>query len=592
MVDATPSAKAFAELGLPTSLLDTLIRLGYEQATPIQSGTIPPLLAGRDVVGIAQTGTGKTAAFALPIIADITLSNRRPQALVLCPTRELSLQVADAFRSYAGNVEGLRVLAICGGADMRQQLRSLRDGVHVVVATPGRMLDHIQRGSIDLSHVTSAVLDEADEMLRMGFIDDVDAILAKTPSERRVALFSATMPPRIRQIAQRHLKDPIEIAVSAASSTNVNIEQFYWLAKGASKVEALKRLLAYEETDGVIVFTRTRESTSAVAEHLSQAGYRATALHGDMDQKARVRTVEQLKNGQLDVLVATDVAARGLDVDRITHVINFDIPFDEEAYVHRIGRTGRAGRNGKAILFVSPRERRMLRNIERLTKNSIPAMELPSLGAIALKQRELFAANLREQLTKAPQIHAEQLVDTLANEHNGDYRGLAAQLLGLLAEQKGLALEPAKVRKQETPFATATSAYPMTDSSEASSSPQKRKARQANRSSDDGTDKQPRKRGAEDSDKGQLGRALPLKNHPDILMERFRLAVGKRHGVEIREIVGAIANEAGIEGQYIGTVNIQQEFSTVDLPEGMPKEILQHLKKTRVKGNPLGIARI
>lgn len=592
MVDATPSAKAFAELGLPTSLLDTLIRLGYEQATPIQSGTIPPLLAGRDVVGIAQTGTGKTAAFALPIIADIKLSNRRPQALVLCPTRELSLQVADAFRSYAGNVEGLRVLAICGGADMRQQLRSLRDGVHVVVATPGRMLDHIQRGSIDLSHVTSAVLDEADEMLRMGFIDDVDAILAKTPSERRVALFSATMPPRIRQIAQRHLKDPIEIAVSAASSTNVNIEQFYWLAKGASKVEALKRLLAYEETDGVIVFTRTRESTSAVAEHLSQAGYRATALHGDMDQKARVRTVGQLKNGQLDVLVATDVAARGLDVDRITHVINFDIPFDEEAYVHRIGRTGRAGRNGKAILFVSPRERRMLRNIERLTKNSIPAMELPSLGAIALKQRELFAANLREQLTKAPQSHAEQLADTLASEHNGDYRGLAAQLLGLLAEQKGLALEPAKARKQETPFATATGAYPMTDSSEASSPPAKRKARPANRSSDDVAGKQPRKRSAEDSDKAQLGRALPLKNHPDILMERFRLAVGKRHGVEIREIVGAIANEAGIEGQYIGTVNIQQEFSTVDLPEGMPKEILQHLKKTRVKGNPLGIARI
>jgi len=295
MVDATPSANAFAELGLPTPLLDTLIQLGYKQATSIQSGTIPPLLAGRDVVGIAQTGTGKTAAFALPIVADIDLSNRRPQALVLCPTRELSLQVADAFRSYARNAEGLRVLAICGGADMRQQLRSLRDGVHVVVATPGRMLDHIQRGSVDLSHVTTAVLDEADEMLRMGFIDDVDAILAKTPSQRRVALFSATMPPRIRQIAQRHLKNPVEVAVTAASSTNANIEQFYWLAKGASKVEALKRLLAYEETDGVIVFTRTRESTSAVAEHLSQAGYRATALHGDMDQKARVRTVGQLK---------------------------------------------------------------------------------------------------------------------------------------------------------------------------------------------------------------------------------------------------------------------------------------------------------
>ncbi len=590
MVDATPSANAFAELGLPTPLLDTLIQLGYKQATSIQSGTIPPLLAGRDVVGIAQTGTGKTAAFALPIVADIDLSNRRPQALVLCPTRELSLQVADAFRSYARNAEGLRVLAICGGADMRQQLRSLRDGVHVVVATPGRMLDHIQRGSVDLSHVTTAVLDEADEMLRMGFIDDVDAILAKTPSQRRVALFSATMPPRIRQIAQRHLKNPVEVAVTAASSTNANIEQFYWLAKGASKVEALKRLLAYEETDGVIVFTRTRESTSAVAEHLSQAGYRATALHGDMDQKARVRTVGQLKSGQLDVLVATDVAARGLDVDRITHVINFDIPFDEEAYVHRIGRTGRAGRNGKAILFVAPRERRMLRNIERLTQNSIPAMELPSLGAIALKQREHFAATLRQQLTKTPPSHAEQLADTLAGEHDGDYRGLAAQLLGLLAEQKGLSLEPAKARKSEAPFSTAKAAQSQSASSDAGSSREKRKSRQANRADED-TPKQPRKRSAENSNGGQLGRALPLKNHPDIIMERFRLAVGKRHGVEAREIVGAIANEAGIEGQYIGAINIQQEFSTVDLPEGMPKEILKHLKKARVKGAPLDIAR-
>ncbi len=590
MSDATPSAKAFSELGLPASLLETLQQLDYKQATAIQSGTIPPLLEGRDVVGIAQTGTGKTAAFALPIVADIDLSQRRPQALVLCPTRELSLQVADAFRSYARNAAGLRVLAICGGADMRQQLRSLRDGVHVVVATPGRMLDHIQRGSIDLSHVTTAVLDEADEMLRMGFIDDVEAILAKTPSQRRVALFSATMPPRIRQIAQRHLKDPVEIAVTAASSTNANIEQFYWLAKGASKVEALKRLLAYEETDGVIVFTRTRESTSAVAEHLSQAGYCATALHGEMDQKARVRTVGQLKSGQLDVLVATDVAARGLDVERITHVINFDIPFDEEAYVHRIGRTGRAGRNGKAILFVTPRERRLLRNIERVTKNSIPSMELPSLGAIALKQREQFAANVRQQLTKTPQRQAEQLADDLASEHNGDYRVLAAQLLGLLAEQKGLALEPVKAPKHKTPSASATGSHAYADAPATSAPANKRKTQHAKREGDAPT-KQPRKRHVDDANPSELGRALPLKNHPDILMERFRLDVGKRHGVEAREIVGAIANEAGIEGQYIGIINIQQDYSTVDLPEGMPKEILRHLKKARVKGNPLGIVR-
>ncbi|MEE4202323.1 MAG: DEAD/DEAH box helicase, partial [Halieaceae bacterium] len=356
----------FDALGLPTELLDSLSRLGYETATPIQSQAIPALLEGRDVVGIAQTGTGKTAAFALPTLADLDIADRKPQVLVLCPTRELSMQVADAYRNYARGIAGVKVATICGGADMRQQLRSLKEGVHIVVATPGRLLDHLDRGTANFSQIRSVVLDEADEMLRMGFIDDVDTILKKTPSGRRVALFSATMPPRVRDIAERHLKDPVEVRVAAAASTNINIEQHWWLAKGASKVEALTRLLAFEDTDGVIVFTRTRESTNSVSELLRQRGFKSAPLNGDMDQKARVRTVQQLKSGSIDIVVATDVAARGLDVERITHVFNFDIPFDEEAYVHRIGRTGRAGRQGKAILFVAPRERRMLRNIERL----------------------------------------------------------------------------------------------------------------------------------------------------------------------------------------------------------------------------------
>jgi len=580
MTTSSPVSTPFADLGLPNSILDALSSLGYQNATPIQAETIPSLLAGRDVVGIAQTGTGKTAAFALPILSDIDLTLRKPQALILCPTRELSIQVADAFRSYAKNIPGLKVLTVCGGADMRGQLRSLKEGVHIVVATPGRLLDHLDRGTADFSRVTSVVLDEADEMLRMGFIDDVDAILAKTPKQRRVALFSATMPPRIRQIAERHLKDPVEVAVTAGATTNVNIEQHYWLAKGCSKIEALLRLMSFEDRDGVIVFTRTRESTSQVADHLTNAGYRAAALHGDMEQKARVRTVGQLKDGSLDILVATDVAARGLDVERITHVINFDIPFDEEAYVHRIGRTGRAGRTGKAILFVAPRERRMLRNIERVTQSRIPEMELPSRGAVARKRQQAFADSIREQLEHHEQPMIGELIKELGSTNGEDYRAIAVALASMLATERSLNLAPQNTEKSNAGAAKQSAGpYPSRDGGEDDGA-QKRKNKRERR--------QPEK----NSDNAELGRALPLKNHPEVAMERFRIAVGKRHGVEPREIVGAIANEAGIEGQYIGMINIEQDFSTVDLPEGMPKEILKHLKRTRVKGQNLEMTRV
>ena len=568
-------------LGLPDFLQENLKSLGYETATPIQAGTIPLLLEGRDVVGLAQTGTGKTAAFALPILANIDVKVRSPQALVLCPTRELAQQVAEAFRSYGRGMGGLRILSIFGGADMRQQLKSLREGTHIVVATPGRLLDHIERRSIDLTGINAVVLDEADEMLRMGFIDDVDTILAKTPKERKVALFSATMPKRVRDIANKHLSNPAEISVAAAATTNENIEQCYWLAKGASKLEALKRLLAFEDTEGVIVFTRTRESTTVIAEQLRQTGLKASPLNGDMDQKMRLRTVSDLKSGALDVLVATDVAARGLDVERITHVINYDVPFDEEAYVHRIGRTGRAGRKGKAILFVVPRERRMLRNIERLTRQSIPEIKLPSVLAIDAKRREAFADSIRTALADPMQAELEEIIDTLNKD--SDYRSIAVALAGML-HSPGASKGPKHAKgEKHTPYGTRDAR------DEKSSKPNRKERRQGLQkkaaTSESETPSAPK-------NEKHLGEARPLRDHPDVPMERFRVEVGRKHGVKPGELMGAIANEAGIEGQYIGMINILEECSTIDLPEGIPKSILKHLKKTRVKGVHLAMGRV
>lgn len=585
MSSTEPVTQRFEALGLPIFLLESLNRRGYDTATPIQAATIPQLLEGHDIVGLAQTGTGKTAAFALPALTSVDVAERKPQVLVLCPTRELALQVGEAFREYGSNMKGLKVAALCGGADMRQQLRALKEGVHIVVATPGRMLDHLERGSADFSKVKTVVLDEADEMLRMGFIDDVDTILAKTPSRRQVALFSATMPPKVRAIANKHLHDAQEISVAAAATTNENIEQCYWLAKGASKVEALTRLLAFEDTDGVIVFTRTRESTAAVAELLRQRGFQAAPLNGDMDQKARVRTIDQLKSGAINIVVATDVAARGLDVDRISHVINFDVPFDEEAYVHRIGRTGRAGRKGKAILFVVPRERRMLRNIERLTRQEIPEIRLPSPLAIDEKRREEFANKVREAMAGETDQAIAAVVDTLCAEAGGNARAVAIALAGLL--QPASPGDAKSARAKESPDKKNRKVTPLfgdqdlaKTSAEESRTPNRRERRKA---------LQPT---SSQQQEGDLGQARPLKNHPDVPMERFRVAVGRKHGVKPGELVGAIANEAGIEGDYIGTINILDECSTIDLPEGMPKQILRHLKKTRVKGVNLSMARV
>ena len=593
---------SFDSLGLPQFLLDAITALGYTQASPIQVATIPALLAGKDVVGIAQTGTGKTAAFALPILADVDIANKVPQALVLCPTRELSMQVAEAFRSYASQLRGLRVLTVCGGEDMRQQLRSLKDGVHVVVATPGRLLDHIQRGTAVFDQVKTVVLDEADEMLRMGFIDDVDTILAKTPKGRRVALFSATMPPRIRQIAERHLNDPEEVSITSATTTGPDIEQLYWLAKGTNKLDAISRILEAEDFDGVIVFARTREGTNNLAESLRERGFSVAALNGDMDQKVRVKTVEDLKRGVIDILVATDVAARGLDVERITHVINYDIPFDQEAYVHRIGRTGRAGRSGKAILFVAPRETRMLRNIERVTRQTLTAMQLPTHQELRARRAEIFKQSIREAIAVDKPEFFSQIVSELGESEGCSSHDIAAALAYLLKQNHPLSQNP-----QPAGASTSSKGWE-TGSATTETKPREPREtpRQNQRPLRTEKGREPRKEvpGREprkevpgrEPRKEVPGRepgrkARPLRDHPEVPMERFRLEVGHKHGIAAREIVGAIANEAGIEGQFIGSIDIFDEFSTVDLPEGMPKEILKHLKKTRIRGATLGMER-
>lgn len=541
---------SFADLNLPAPILRALSEIGYEKPSPIQRVTIPPLLEGRDVVGLAQTGTGKTAAFALPILADIDLSNNRPQALVLCPTRELAIQVAEAFQSYAAHLKGFHVLPVYGGQDMRGQLKALKRGAHVVVGTPGRLLDHLNRKSLDLGGIQSLVLDEADEMLRMGFIEDVETILAKTPPERRVALFSATMPTQIREVADQYLNKPEEIRIETKTATNENIEQFYWLVTGTNKLDALTRILEIEEFEGMIIFVRTKTTTAELADKLNARGFSAAALNGDMSQQVRTHTVEQLKNGQLDIIVATDVAARGLDVERITHVMNYDIPYDEEAYVHRIGRTGRAGRKGKAILFVAPRERRLLRSIEKTTRKPITPMVLPTRNDLIDSRSRSFKNAITEAMGRDDLAFFHDLVNQLCMENEATPQEVASALAYLLQKDRPLIPPVEKKRKERNDRP-----------SDSSGEPGKRRERRDRKEKNDG----------------------------DMRMETFRIAVGRTDGVTPRQIVGAIANEAGLDGDHIGHIKIHDIYSTVDLPLGMPKEVFQILQKTRVCNRPLRI---
>lgn len=551
----------FSDLALSEPVMRAIQKVGYEQPSPIQAAAIPVLLAGGDILGMAQTGTGKTAAFALPLLSRIDIKQAEPQILVLAPTRELAIQVAEAFQKYASEIPGFHVLPIYGGQDMTSQLRQLKRGAHVVVGTPGRVMDHLRRGSLNLNSLKSLVLDEADEMLRMGFIDDVEWILEHTPSERQTALFSATMPREIRKVCDNYLRDAKEIKIASTQSTGENIEQVYWMVSGTNKLDALTRILEVEPFDGMIIFVRTKTATVELAEKLEARGYSASALNGDMNQQLRERAIDRLKTGKLDIVIATDVAARGIDVERVSHVVNYDIPYDSEAYVHRIGRTGRAGRSGKAILFVAPREKRLLYTIEKATKKPITLMELPS-GATVTKHRiDQFTAQITTTLAEQPDLSFfNDLLAEYSHKNDVSPEEIASALAYLLQRERPLQVKFTDIKPER-----------------------------GDRGSRDRDD-----RGGRDSRDGGRDRGSredrPRRERNDENMDRYRIEVGRNHEARPGDIVGAIANEAGIESRYIGHIKLHDEFSTVDLPAGMSNEILAKLKKVRVRNRPLEIS--
>ena len=558
---------SFEQMALSKPLLKSLVDVGYETPSPIQAQTIPLLLEGRDVLGQAQTGTGKTAAFALPILSRLDLKQKDPQVLVLAPTRELAIQVAEAFQKYATHIKGFHVLPVYGGQDYSGQIRALKRGVHVVVGTPGRVMDHMRKGTLKLNQLSTLVLDEADEMLRMGFIDDVEWILEQTPSERQIALFSATMPTQVRRIATKHLNDPAQITVKMKTATADSIRQRFWPVSGMHKLDALTRILEAETFDGMLIFVRTRLLTVDLAEKLSARGFSATALNGDIAQKTRERTIERLKKGQLDILVATDVAARGLDVERISHVVNYDIPYDTEAYIHRIGRTGRAGRQGDAILFVAPREKRMLAAIERATKKKIEMMELPSTQVINDKRIKEFQQSITDTIANEDLSLYTKLLEKFQEENDLPMLGIASALAKIAQGNSPLLLQNKPVRKAEK--------FTRVDEGDS-----RGRSRSRPPTGDRSSRGEPRSRPARADSPPEKG------------MERFRLEVGHKHDVMPGNIVGAIANEAGLDAQHIGRINIHDDHSTVDLPSNMPDEIFKELKNVWVSGQTLKISRL
>jgi ATP-dependent RNA helicase DeaD len=611
---------SFHDLALSEPVLRALADVGYESPSPIQAATIPVLLSGADMLGQAQTGTGKTAAFALPALSRIDLSLHDPQVLVLVPTRELALQVAEAFQRYAAHLPGFHVLPIYGGQSYQPQLNALRRGVHVVVGTPGRVIDHMNRGTLKLSGLTLLVLDEADEMLQMGFVDAVESILEKTPPLRQVALFSATLAAPIRRIAQRHLRAPVEVTIKSSTSTATNIRQRYWVVSGVHKLDALTRILEAETFDGMLVFTRTKQSTVELAEKLEARGFAAAPLNGDIPQALRERTVARLKSGQIDILVATDVAARGLDVERIGHVVNYDVPYDTESYVHRIGRTGRAGRNGEAILFIAPRERNMLRAIERATRQSIEAMNLPSVDAVNARRIARFKERVAEILAEGGTAVYRPVLEEIERETGVPLLDIAAALATMAQGSTPLLLAargesaagdrapPPKPRpapviepRSEPPQRSAAPVAPTGRTTPtAVSTPTTPTAQALPRS--ESSDAAPPGRRPPVGRPQRPAPAAPRSGPPGdapvrarsaaAAMETFRLEVGAAHGIKPGHIVGAIANEAGIEGTHIGRVDIREDFSYVDLPEGMPKPIFKELQKVRVVGRELRISRV
>ncbi|WP_420550994.1 DEAD/DEAH box helicase [Litorivicinus lipolyticus] len=546
----------FADLALPTAILENLTRIGYEKPSAIQAASIPLLLAGEDLLGTAQTGTGKTAAFALPALALIDPNSSDTQVLVLTPTRELAIQVAEAFQTYSQGMRGFHVLPIYGGQPMSGQLRGLRRGVQVVVGTPGRVMDHLRRGTLKLDNLREVILDEADEMLRMGFIDDVTWILEHAPKERQVALFSATMPRPIRRLAEQYLTNPKEISIQAQSSVVDKIDQAYWLVSGVNKLDALTRILEVETFDGLVMFVRTKNQTIEMAQKLEARGYSAKAINGDMTQKLREQTIGELKSGTIDILVATDVAARGIDVPRITHVINYDIPIDPEAYVHRIGRTGRAGRSGKAILFVAPRERRLLRSIENLTKTRIQAMDIPTRDQVSEKRINDFKSQIGEALEHPKLSFFQQMVTDYLEESGVELLDLAAALACLGQKDKLLLTDerPERAERQER-------------------APRDRGDRPA-----------PFSERTEWHEKQRERRV-----HDDSGMGFYRISVGYQHSVRPGDIVGALVNEADIDKASIGRIQLFDDFSVVQMPVGMPDNLLSHLKRLKIRGQSIVI---
>jgi ATP-dependent RNA helicase DeaD len=551
----------FRELALIDPVLKALDDVGYETPSPIQAQVIPYMLQGKDVLGQAQTGTGKTAAFALPILSRIDLRQKDPQVLVLAPTRELAIQVAEAFQRYAAHMKGFHVLPIYGGQDYSTQLRQLKRGAHVVVGTPGRVMDHMRKGTLNLDALKVLVLDEADEMLRMGFIDDVEWVLEQTPDDIQIALFSATMPSVIRKIAQEYLTDPEQITIKVTTASAENIRQRFWMVSGVHKLDALTRILEAETFDGMIIFVRTKTATIELAEKLEARGYSAAAINGDMSQALRERTITHLKNGKLDILIATDVAARGLDVDRITHVVNYDIPYDTESYVHRIGRTGRAGRSGDAILFIAPRERKLLGNIEKATKQKVEEMGLPSTEVINNKRISRFKQNITDTLAVQELSFFKQLIEQYQQEHNVSALEIASALAKLVQGDTPLLLQNLPKKTYES------------------------RVDRPQRDRDD----RPRREDRPDRER-KPKRAFGA--GANIEMETFRIEVGHTHGVKPGNIVGAIANETGIDGDHIARIRIEENYSTVELPAGMPKELIEELKKIRVAGQQLNISKL
>ncbi len=571
------SSADFASLGISAPILKAVKQLGYEQPSPVQEASIPIILEGKNLLGTAQTGTGKTAAFALPFLSMLDEKQKAPQILVLTPTRELAIQVAEAFQSYAKHIKGFHVLPIYGGADIGGQLRGLKRGTQVVVGTPGRMLDHLRRRSLDLSQVKGLILDEADEMLRMGFIDDVETILSKTPEDCQRALFSATMPPAIKRVADKYLGDAEQVSIEAKTNTVERIEQSYLMVKGHQKMDALTRILDVEQFDGMIIFVRTKSSTLEIAEKLEARGFSSSALNGDLTQTVRERTINRLKKGQIDIVVATDVAARGLDVERISHVINYDIPYDNESYVHRIGRTGRAGREGKAILFITQKENRMLRSIEKSTRQAISQFNLPSNEEVSGQR----VAQFKEQLvgmsksTKLDKFNS--LVKEVAAENDIDMAVLAAALA--FEVQKDRPLFP-KLATLDTPRA----------SSKDRSNDRKDRKRSERSERSERSDRPDRGERVQREKPSRQKSGPSDQDGNEIPMVTYRIEVGRNHDVSPGNIVGAIANEADIDAQYIGHIKLHDDHSTVDLPEGMPKELFDHLYKVRVCQKPLKIS--